>query len=102
VIEISKLSYGCGSGGGHATVGGKVVKIDFADDGVWIKGFVLEKNDGETTFINVVNREDLDNLDMVDRGYVVFGLQHSSVKAVMFMAKSNSAEWQVALSISTA
>jgi hypothetical protein len=75
VIELSKLSYGCGSGGSRAVVGGKVVKVDFAKDGIWITGFVLEKKDGERTFINVDLRENLDKRDMVDRGYVKLGLQ---------------------------
>ena len=55
-----------------AAIQGKVVKRDFAKNGVSPSGFVLEKKDGSRTFVNV---EIPDDLNMVDLGYVTQGLQ---------------------------
>lgn len=55
-----------------AAIQGKVVKRDFAKNGVSLSGFVLEKKDGSRTFVNV---EIPGDLNMVDLGYVTQGLQ---------------------------
>jgi hypothetical protein len=55
-----------------APIQGKVVKRDFAENGVSLSGFVLEEKDGSRTFVNVAIPDDL---DMVDLGYVTQGLQ---------------------------
>jgi len=56
----------------EAPVDGKVIKRQFADNGVVVTGFVLENTDGTREFVNVEVSEDL---SMAARRIVIRGLQ---------------------------
>jgi len=56
----------------EALVDGKVIKRQFADNGVVVTGFVLENTDGTREFVNVQISEDL---SMAARRIVIPGLQ---------------------------
>jgi len=56
----------------EALVDGKVIKREFADNGVVVSGFVLEKANGTREFVNVKISEDLST---AARRIVIPGLQ---------------------------
>ena len=75
VLEISSLASDPGSPCAPTEDSGLVVKRDFEDDAVTLKGIVVEHKDGTRTFINV---ETPTGLNMAEQGLVLDGLQRLS------------------------
>jgi hypothetical protein len=71
-VEIDGLSTQCDPGAGIADFHGKVIKREFEDNQIILKGVVIEAEDGTRTYINVEMPEDL---DMATRSWIVLGLQ---------------------------
>ncbi len=86
LLSLSNLSPDSDCWGAWTT--GKVVKRQFGEDGVTLKGVVLEEPDGSREFINV--DVSLDKIDMATRSWVANGLQ-------TLLAKGRSAEAYIRL-----
>ena len=71
-IEITGLSTQCEPAAGIADFHGKVIKRDFEENQLILKGVVIEAEDGSRSYINV---EIPDDLDMASRSWIVPGLQ---------------------------
>jgi hypothetical protein len=70
LLSLSNLSPDSDCWGARAV--GRVVKREFGNDGLTLRGFVLEEPDGSREFINVEVK--LDNVDEVTRSWVANGL----------------------------
>jgi hypothetical protein len=70
LLSLSNLSPDSDCWGAWTT--GKVVKRQFGEDGLTLKGVILEGQDGSREFINV--DVSLDNIDMATRSWVARGL----------------------------
>lgn len=77
VIELAELSQPCGlkGVGPTAAIRGKVVKNDFDDGAIIMKGLVIESDSGSRVYINVDVLGQIANADMADRGWIIQGLQ---------------------------
>ena len=81
VVALTGLSKPCGlevgAMGPLSPINGKIVKRNFADNGLKLIGIVIETRSGERLFINILAFEYLeeDMVDLADRSWIVQGLQ---------------------------
>ena len=83
VVELSNISTVCQPEIHFIDFDGTVVKVDFADDGLTIKGIVLESEDGSRRYMNV---DPVGFVNMVDSEWVTSGmhtLMHSNTHVLV-------------------